>query len=117
MSLLLYHFSSRQMDGVDPYNWDASLNLSNDSEALYNDPSVDDNSSNSLDNDDSGGTDSTDDDLEEELLGDITVEDLVLVMNGSSVESHQARLAIALMILIIADAEDDDIITLHLLGQ
>ena len=94
------------MDGVDPYNWDASLNLSNDSKAQYNDPSIDDNSSNSSNNDDSGGTDSTDDDLEEVLLGDIIAEDLVLVMNGSSVESHQARLALVLMILIIIDAED-----------
>ena len=52
------------------------------------------------------GRHTTDDDLEKELLGDITIEDLVLVMNGLSVESHQARLAFVLMILIIADTKD-----------
>ena len=70
------------MDGINPYSWDESLNLSHDLEAPYNDPSDDDKPLNSSDNDDIGTTDSIDDELEEALLGDITVEDLMLVMDG-----------------------------------
>ena len=94
------------MDGADSYNWDESINPSHNSEAPHNDPSDDDNPSNASDNDDIGGTDSTDDELEEELLGDISAEDLMLVLDGSTIEAHQARLAFVLLLLIMADEED-----------
>ena len=87
------HFSNIKIDGSDPSNWYASPNLSHDSEALYNDHSENDNSSNSSNNDDTSGANSTDIEPEEKLLGDITVEDFGLLMNGLSIESHRARLA------------------------
>ena len=94
------------MDGADPSNLDTLLNQSHDSKVLYNDPSNDNNSPNSLDNDDTGGADSTDNEPEEELLGDITIEDFASIMNRSSVESPRARLALLLMLLIMVDEED-----------
>ena len=94
------------MDGAFSSNKDALLNISRDSEALYYDPSDDENSSNRSYNDDTGDSNSTDDKPELELLDGITVEDITLVMNGSSVESHQARLALVLMLLIMVEEKN-----------
>ena len=96
----------KSLHGFDPSNRDASLNLARDSKAPYNDPSDNENSSKASYHDDTGDDDSTNDEPELELFDNITAEDFALVMNGSSVESHSARLALALMLLILANGED-----------
>ena len=48
----------------------------------------------------------TNDELEHELLDDIALQDFALVMNGLSVKSQRARLALALMLWIMVDGED-----------
>ena len=83
-----------------------SLNQSYDSEAPYNDLSYGVDSSNASYHEDTRDDDSINDELEHELLDDNTPEDFALVMNESSIESHQARLALALMLLTMADGED-----------
>ena len=83
-----------------------SVNQECHSEDTNNEPSDKEDSSNTSSHEDTSDDDSTDDELKYELLVDITREDFALVMNGSSVESHRAKLVLTLMLLIMPNGKD-----------